>query len=69
VPEYRIGLCRMGDKGLLTPHVRTSVEAKDRADARAKAEVWVKSQTGTEGMWVQILLSGYLVASFRADSV
>ena len=69
MPEYQIGLCRMGEKGLLAPDVGTSLVARDRIDAKAKAEAWVKSQAVREGMWVQVPLSGYAVVSFRADLV
>ena len=57
MPQYKIGLCRRGDKELLVPHVGTSVVAGDRVDAKAKAEAWVKSQAVAEGMWVRSFLA------------
>jgi hypothetical protein len=62
---FQAGLCCMLNGSLAEPYEGATIEAETKADAVRRAKEWAATVDVLDGSWLQVLLDGKSVASFK----
>jgi hypothetical protein len=65
VVQFKVGLCKMHKGNLAGPYESATIETDSTPDAIDKAKRWARTVEDIDGAWLQILLEGKSVASFK----
>lgn len=63
--KFQAGLCAMRNGTLTAPCTGATIESDSVADAIQKAKKWTATVDIIDGSWLQILVDGKSVASFK----